>query len=151
MGNWNTVLGIGFLMSVYIALTKRYKYFLPLLTTVAGSGLTVYLLKILIGRDRPGMGIAYYVEQSLSFPSGHAALSLALYGYATYVLLQVCGTQKTVWKFLSYAIVSLGVLLIGLSRLYLGVHFLTDILGGYLIGLLWLVIGIVLTEIVWKK
>ncbi len=155
LGNWNIVLCMVFLVSVYIAVTKRYKYFLPFVTTVAGSGLTVYLLKTLIGRDRPGVEISHYIEQSLSFPSGHAALSLALYGYVAYFLLEICGTQKNprpqarVWAV--YSVVSILVLLIGLSRLYLGVHFLTDVVGGYLIGLVWLIIGIALTEIVWKK
>lgn len=155
LGNWNTVLCVVFLVSVYIALTKRYRYFLPFVTTILGSGLTVYLLKTLIGRDRPGMEISHYIEQSLSFPSGHAALSLALYGYVAYFLLDICSTQKNPRPLarvpVAYFIVSILVLLIGLSRLYLGVHFLTDVIGGYLIGLAWLIIGVALTEIVWKK
>lgn len=152
LGNLSVILSFSFLVSAYLALTKKFKYFLPFVTTLAGSGLTVYLLKIVIGRDRPGMGIAYYAELSLSFPSGHAALSVALYGYVAYLFVQFFDIKKhqhILWAL--YFIASFVVLLIGLSRIYLGVHFLTDILGGYVIGLLWLGIGISLTETVWKK
>ncbi len=144
LGKAAVVSSVALLVVVIALWKKKQKYILPLLLTVAGTGLTVYLTKLLIHRVRPSGDIAYYLEETFSFPSGHSAVAVALYGYITYLLL-----KETVGRKLRTNILFTGiflVFLIGLSRLYLGVHFLSDVLGGYLIGLIWLIIGIWLTE-----
>lgn len=95
-------------------------------------------------RPRP-TGIGVYREVFFSFPSGHATISAALFGYFAYFLWR----QVDTWKTRLNILFATGILImvIGFSRLYLGVHFLSDVLGGYLLGSLWLIIGICIREL----
>jgi len=94
--------------------------------------------KIVFHRPRPEFPV--YVETSFSFPSGHATIAIALYGFLAYILIQeVHSWKKKVNIFFGAILLAI---LIGLSRLYLGVHYVSDILGGYLLGFLWLIVGI---------
>jgi membrane-associated phospholipid phosphatase len=109
----------------------------PLLVSVGGSTVTVYILKILINRPRPLAII--YPEFESSFPSYHATAAIALYGFLLY----------TIWKFDRHIlkkpfIIFLFILIafIGISRLYLGEHYLSDVLAGYIIGFVWLFVSI---------
>ena len=91
-------------------------------------------LKLTFSRTRPLLWPRLIPETDFSFPSGHAMGSLVLYGFLTYLL-------ATYYPKLSKVIYSLAVILIaaiGLSRLYLGVHWPTDIIAGYGVGFLWL-------------
>lgn len=100
-----------------------------------------YLLKALIGRTRP-VGINLVNESSLSFPSGHSLTAMAFYGYIIYLI------YKSNLKYKKLYIILLGILilLIGLSRIYLGVHYTTDVLGGFSFSLFYLIIFIELTK-----
>jgi len=113
-------------------------YALGLVTTVFGAGGTAYILKYLVGRARPVGLIPAIVETSPSFPSGHATLSMALYGFAAYVLCRQFPEKKP----LIITATTLIILLVGFSRLYLGAHFPSDVLAGYIVGGLWLFISI---------
>jgi membrane-associated phospholipid phosphatase len=105
----------------------------------AGSN---YVMKALIARARPGGLLPSMLETSASFPSGHATLALALYGFLAYALCQLYPRHS--WKIAVLAM--LVILFVGASRLYLGVHFSSDVIAGYLLGGLWLLFGITLTE-----
>lgn len=106
-----------------------------LATAVAGNALTVTLLKLAFGRERPGL--SYFLETSHSFPSGHAAISVALYGSLALALWRERLIPPTL------AIVG-GVGLaagIGFTRIYLVEHYLSDVLNGWVVGAIWMVIG----------
>lgn len=134
----------GVLFSLYLLLRKDSLYVIPLIVTLSGTGLSTSIIKTLVHRDRPGTDIAYYLEKTLSFPSGHAAISVALYGFVGYYFIRkAIRWNKKVGIFFIAAFI---ICLIGLSRLYLGVHYFSDVLGGYVIGMLWLLIGITITE-----
>lgn len=129
---------------VYLYFKKEIAYLYALLLTFVGTEGSVFLLKILINRARPGASIAYYLEGLMSFPSGHSAVAMAVFGFIVYYLL-----HHVMWKDKKFILIFLGTILIGLigfSRLYLGVHFLSDIIGGFLVGGLWLVVGITFRE-----
>ena len=100
-----------------------------------------HILKPLIGRVRP-VGINLVKETSLSFPSGHSLTAMAFYGYIIYLI------YKSNLKYKKLYIILLGILilLIGLSRIYLGAHYVTDVLGGFTFSLFYLVIFIELTK-----
>jgi undecaprenyl-diphosphatase len=98
----------------------------------------------LINRARPGADIAYYLENSQSFPSGHSAIAMAFFGFITYYFIyHVTGKDKKTLVLLFGALL---IALVGFSRLYLGVHFLSDVIGGFLIGGLWLIVSITFRE-----
>jgi len=123
---------------------KRGFHLLALLISVLGSSLSMYYSKIYFHRERP-LNVAYYTpENSFSFPSGHATSAMALAGLLCYFFLIEIENKK-----LRLALFLLGVsyiLLIGLSRIYLGVHFLTDVTAGYLLGLIWVIVAIGIME-----
>lgn len=110
-----------------------------LLATVAGGGsvLLVAAVKALIARDRPGVLHRAIFESGFSFPSGHAANSLVVLGTVAWLvgLLTAHRTARaTAW-------VAAGILTaaVGVSRVYLGVHYPSDVLAGWLLGATWLV------------
>jgi membrane-associated phospholipid phosphatase len=105
--------------------------------TMLGGMLLNYGLKLLFARTRPDLAAAAYVAKWYSFPSGHAMSSFILYGALAYITLR----RPWPWKVDSavLALVVTMVILIGLSRVYLGVHWLSDIAGGWSAGLVWLV------------
>lgn len=86
-------------------------------------------------RARPTLG-HLVVEYSYSFPSGHAATSMILYG--SLILILPALMQKKYLRSLLQLILAFIIINVGISRVYLGVHFPSDILGGYLLSLSWL-------------
>jgi undecaprenyl-diphosphatase len=132
-----------FLVVVFFLRNQR-GFILPLAITVAGSGMFNLLGKVAFHRQRPP-GVAVYAETSFSFPSEHSTIAAALYGFAVYYLWRRSATWGRRLNILFTGIFL--VVAIGFSRLYLGVHFLSDVLGGYLLGLLWLIIGICVAEL----
>jgi undecaprenyl-diphosphatase len=107
-----------------------------LVVSIAGSIVLTTVLKGVFERARPELFDSGYQASFYSFPSGHATVAVGFYGMLTLVLAyRLRGTAR--WTLVILGI--LVVLLIGFSRLYLGVHYPTDVLAGYLAALLWLV------------
>lgn len=103
----------------------------------AGSVLLDNWLKLLIRRPRPTYAAALLHNATWSFPSGHAMGALVGYGMLAYVLVLFSkGSHGT--RFAMVATAALLVIAIGVSRLYLGVHYFSDVMGGYAAGMLWL-------------
>lgn len=111
--------------------------------TVAGGGLLNSLLKSFYGRERPSINEAIDAT-GFSFPSGHAMGAITLYGFLIFLIIR--GRQKE-WIKWTFSI-SLGVLvlLVGLSRVYLGAHYPSDVVAGFIGGLTWLLLCIIALE-----
>ena len=149
---WITELGsgaviiLGTLVTAGILLLRyRQSYLLPLFVTLLGTELSVYLMKMFVQRDRFEFTTLNYTENIFSFPSEHAALAVALYGFIAYVLLRVTYNWRK--RIIIIFWITLLILGIGLSQLYLKVHFLSDVLGGFMVGVLWLIVGIIIAEL----
>lgn len=144
LGEAVIIISLTAVCSILFWLWRRNKFIVPFWITLAGSSLLTVVAKAIIQRERPGGLLPIVTEHSFSFPSGHAAISFAFFGYLAYFLVK----NQTKWRYkinnIFFCVIA--VLLVGLSRLYLGVHFLSDVLGGYLIGLIWVIIGITITE-----
>src|SRR3989338_7529834 len=98
------------------------------------------IIKNIVNRARPTGDIVNILETKTnsSFPSGHAMGAIILYGFLIYLVWKLPFQHK---KFITTILVSF-IILVGISRIYLGVHWPTDIIGAYIIGFIWLIFGI---------
>jgi membrane-associated phospholipid phosphatase len=109
--------------------------------TAVGSLTLTVVGKAAVGRARPPLAEAVApFESSYSFPSGHSLNSVALAGITAYLLVRRQGRAST--RAATIALAALFALTMGLSRVYLGHHWLTDVLGAWMLGLAWLVVVI---------
>ena len=107
-----------------------------LVVAVGGSSLLDTALKVHFRRVRPDVPWAFVTERSFSFPSGHSVVAVVFYGVLTYLLWE---HLHALWQRVAVVAASLVLIAgIGASRVYLGVHYPTDVAAGYLVGLLWL-------------
>lgn len=98
-----------------------------------------YVIKIIIKRDRPNILRLIKIGE-YSFPSGHAMISMGVYGYLIYLIYKK--VKNPYIKYLGIIILSLLIILIGISRIYLGVHYFSDVVAGYTLSLIYLIIFI---------
>jgi undecaprenyl-diphosphatase len=121
--------------AVYAFARGRRRLALYLVVTVVGGGLVDSAVKVLVNRPRPIVDHPIATAWGQSFPSGHAMSSTVAYGALLLVFLPAIPRR---WHIRAIAGVVALVLAIGLSRLFLGVHFVSDVIGGYVLGLAWL-------------
>ena len=146
-----TALGNGVVLAAVTAvaaylLLRRRQHAEALLMALAfvGAEILSYSLKLGFRRDRPFFTDPLASESTFSFPSGHATVSLAVYGALSVVLTRrLRGRARVACLAAAVLLVSL----IGFSRLYLGVHFLTDVLAGFSAGMAWLALCVVALDL----
>jgi undecaprenyl-diphosphatase len=100
--------------------------------------LLVYGIKVTIARDRPNPPGQVVAASGYSFPSGHSASSLV--GFALLAWLVCMLTDSRTVRATAWLAAAAGTVLVGLSRIYLGVHYPSDVLGGWMLGLTWLAV-----------
>ncbi|MFB1082649.1 phosphatase PAP2 family protein [Jeotgalibacillus sp. JSM ZJ347] len=118
---------------------------------IAMGGISILItgLKAAFGRDRPNL-IEQYDGTGYSFPSGHSTGPIVFYGFIIYLVLRSRMNKLGKW-IINIALGTL-ILLIAFSRLPLGVHYFTDVIGGLTLGLTWLVTCIAILEItLWRS
>ena len=114
---------------------KKIKWFVTF--DLVGVTLINQLLKHIIRRPRPNI-LRLVEESGYSFPSGHSMVSMAFYGIIIYLVYKNVSNKYLKWLLIS--LLSLLILSIGFSRIYVGVHYFTDVAGGFLLGLAYVVI-----------
>ena len=130
-----TMLALG--VGLVLAARREWILLAGWLAAFAGGGLLDVVLKLVIRRPRPPYAAAFLPHFSWSFPSGHALASLIGYGMLAYVLTLLWIHRRGAQIAVALCAAVL-ILAIGLSRLYLGVHYFSDVVGGYTAGVLWL-------------
>lgn len=138
LANWQIIVSLGIVFIVWLWLTgERYRTVL-LVMTVFTAELAYTFIKFIVQRARPDAGFALIQQGGFSFPSGHATVAMALYGLVGYYLYS---RYKQRWVKLLVLLVSFAViLLIGFSRMYLGVHWTSDVFSGWALGLIILIV-----------
>jgi undecaprenyl-diphosphatase len=119
---------------VVLVWQRRYGAAVGLLVTVVGAQMLNNVLKDWFHRTRPAPVEGLIPAQAFSFPSGHAMVAAAFYLFIGYLAWELLSRR---WRLLGAGLLVLVALLIGLSRLYLGVHYLTDVAAGYIAGIAW--------------
>lgn len=142
LGEVPTIIIFGMAVSVWLWFKRAKRELIALWLTIIGSEGAAFVAKIIFHRARPINAVV--LETSASFPSGHATAAVAFYGFVAYLLIKgVADKTRRVLIILGSVIL---MLVIGFSRLYLGVHYVSDVLAGYLVGLLGLIAGVALNE-----
>jgi undecaprenyl-diphosphatase len=131
-----TVIGlITIFVAGFLALQKKYDALGLLLAATIGGTLIVFLLKDFYGRARPDIIFRLHEVGSLSFPSGHSMMSAIVFLTQAAIIARIQRSKKIRFYILSAALFL--TFIIGFSRVYLGVHYPTDVIGGWVIGLAW--------------
>ena len=132
--------------TLFFALAGRWRYAILMVACTVGSAVSMTLLKSLYERPRPTVVTELDVPGGLSFPSGHSMVSAALYVTLGVLIARALPTRRLrVFAVASGAFVTI---LIGLSRIYLGMHYPTDVLAGWTGGGAWaLLCGVVINRL----
>lgn len=156
--HWLTELGSGLMETLVFVLMsgllfwgfQKREVVLVLAFNLGGGWLLNHLLKEIYERERPS--IPHLVEvDSFSYPSGHAMVSMSFYGLLGYLLWSHWRTKRMWTSYLVIALTAVLIFFIGLSRIYLGVHYPSDVLAGFLAGTAWLIVSILLYVLVSKQ
>jgi len=126
----------------------RWKYGLVTAIGVIISTMFNNLLKVIFLRERPNV-LQLINENSYSFPSGHSMINMTMYSLLAILLFKNIKNKK--FKYLIPSLVMLIPIIIGVSRVYLGVHYITDVIGGWIFGLLITVIVYQIYKIIKKN
>ncbi len=131
VGNWQTIVGI---IAVLLILPKtRMKIGLPMAATAAFSVVFYKIMKLIFLRPRPDVSLRIITEGGYSFPSGHSLNGIVCYGILIFLIRRNCSSRKAA-NILTVLLTAL-ILLIGWSRIFCGVHYVTDVLGGWSLGI----------------
>lgn len=116
---------------------KKIRWFVTF--DLVGVTLINQVIKHIVRRPRPNV-LRLVEEDGYSFPSGHSMVSMAFYGIIIYLVYKNVTNKYLKWTLIT--LLSLLILSIGFSRIYVGVHYFTDVVGGFLLGLAYLIIYI---------
>lgn len=127
-------------------LFKDKKIFLQFFTLTIVTKVINHIIKIIVKRERPNVLTSISVESGYSFPSAHTMISTVFYGFIIYLIMKNVKNKKI--KNISIISLFIIIFLIGISRIYLGVHYATDVIFGFLFGFIILFIFI---NLIYKK
>ncbi|ENH97249.1 hypothetical protein J416_06430 [Gracilibacillus halophilus YIM-C55.5] len=132
---------------VFTRMSKWYAIFFAV--NMLGVSLLTKVLKLFFERERPEI-LAEFDGTGFSFPSGHSTGAITFYGFLIYLLL--ISSLKSVWKWIINSGLVLATFTIALSRVFLQVHYFTDVVAGLAFGLVWLLICISGLELMlWRE
>jgi len=128
---WTIIIAVLLILAYY----RQWLESAGLIVCLVGEAVLNFFLKNLFERTRPDL-FQVVAEAGYSFPSGHAMVSLCLYGMLTFLIAR--HVQSWRWRLVVIGLAMALVVAIGVSRVYLGVHYPTDVVAGYFAGGMWL-------------
>lgn len=138
LGNWQFIISLGVIATIALLLLKEKRKLTFLIIGVAGGELLYAVFKLLLHRARPDMGFSLVSRNGYAFPSGHAIMSLIFYGMISYGFFKMF--KKWWLKLLLVILAIVLIFIVGFSRVYLGVHWISDILAGWTLGIAFLIL-----------
>lgn len=130
LANYKSILIYNIIIIGYMIISKKSKLLMIPFNSIL-SVLFNNLFKIIFRRNRPLL-IALIKETGYSYPSGHAMISILFFGTISYLVSK----SNLKYKNIIRVVIGIFIIIIGISRIYLGVHYASDIIGGYLLGLI---------------
>ena len=127
-------------VSVYLFRKNRQRDFLAVLFSVGGAGFISFLLKLLFQRERPSLELALVSETTFSFPSGHSMGSAAL------GLILIIMFWRSRYRWLVFAVSSFYIVIVGLTRVYLGAHYPSDVVAAWCLSAAWVLVVYIALE-----
>lgn len=141
--NFGGVIFLSIATIALLLLIKNKKIGLSIFSNIVIITILNQLLKRILRRPRP-TEFRIVEETGYSFPSGHSMVSMAFYGYLIYLIYRYIKNKYIKWSLI--VLLSILICLIGISRIYLGVHYTSDVLGGFLLSISYLVVYISLIK-----
>lgn len=145
MGSGVGVTALSALVSIFLSWKRQWYRLVTLALTVGGGSLLNVGIKHLFRRERPVFEHPLVVLHTYSFPSGHTMAATLFYGLMAAFIMH--SAQRWRWRVLAFVMAIFMILLVGLSRMYLGAHYLSDVLGAMALGLMWLATSITAVEL----
>ena len=130
LANTKTIVVFNVILVLFILLTKKTKLLLVTISSIT-SGITNKLIKHIFKRPRP-TGLKLISQGGYSFPSGHTMISFLFYGMIIYLLYK----HKVKYYKVFITLLAILMILVMISRIYLGVHYFSDIVGGACVGII---------------
>jgi undecaprenyl-diphosphatase len=149
LGSFAMAAVVGASFAGWYATRRGWLPFAGWVAALAGSQLLAWTLKHVVHRERPIFEVAFAREASFSFPSSHVLGAVVGYGMIAYFV--VCLTTSRFWRTLVVGFAAALVVAVGYSRLYLGLHFFSDVVGGMAAGAVWLTGCITALEVARRK
>lgn len=139
LGSSPSVIAVVAVATGFLWSQRRTHVILSLWITSLGAVTTTTVGKLLVGRHRPEFVLDVQAP-GWAFPSGHATAGMAVYGFIAYAIARAAPDIRERFEIAYWT--GILIFLIGFSRILLGVHYLTDVLGGYMVGGFWLLVGV---------
>ena len=135
LGKLKFLVGLGAIVVGMLAYLRKFRALTLFLVTMAGEILLEVSLKATYRRARPEPFFDLPFPESFSFPSGHALGALCFYGIVAWIIID--NLESKAWQIITALVAGALILAIGLSRIYLGMHYPSDVVGGFLAGIIW--------------
>ena len=140
LGTHTFLIPANLILISYLLFIKKHRWYSISVPVIALSSLLLMvILKIIFQRDRP-LSPLLSAAQGYSFPSGHATMAITFYGLIIFLVFRNVKNKVLRWALI--ILLSLLIIAIGVSRVYLRVHYASDVLAGFCLGLMWLLFSL---------
>lgn len=139
-GNHKFLIPANLVLIAWFLFVKRHRWYSIKVPVVAIGGVSImFILKQFFNRPRPLTPLLEPVK-GLSFPSGHALMSMSFYGLLIFLVWE--NVHNRVWRWVLTVLLFIFILLIGFSRIYLRLHYFSDVIAGFAGGIMWLTLSL---------